>query len=289
MDYLIYLLFRYFVFWFHLIPFSLLYFFSDLLFYWFYYIHRYRKKTVFMNLRNSFPDKTDKEITVIARGFYHYMVDVLLESLKSFTMSEKSMIKRYRCHEPEYLKKFYHDGRNVICVTGHYNNWEWGGVATGSQVLHKPVGFYKPLSNVYIDRYINRTRVRGRAVLASISRTSEFFSQDWGEPCIFYMVADQSPYSDRLAHWVRFLNQDTAVLHGPEKYSLIHDLPVVFARVNRVRRGYYEVDFILLTGNPRSTAPGEITEAFMRELEKEILENPASYLWSHRRWKLKRH
>jgi KDO2-lipid IV(A) lauroyltransferase len=288
MDYVIYLLFRYFVFWFHLIPFRLLYFCSDLLFYWFYYIHRYRKKIVFTNLRNAFPGKTEEEITAIARGFYHYMVDVLLESLKSFTMTEQAMIKRYKCHQPESLKKIYQEGRNVICVTGHYNNWEWGGVATGSQVLHKPVGFYKPLSNLYIDNYINRTRVRGRAILATIDHTASFFTREWQEPCLFYMVADQSPYSARLAHWVTFLNQDTAVLHGPEKYARIHNLPVVFARVDKIRRGFYEVRFILLSENPRETAPGEITGLFMHELEKEIMENPACYLWSHRRWKLKR-
>jgi KDO2-lipid IV(A) lauroyltransferase len=288
MDFLIYLLFRFFVFWFHLIPFRLLYICSDLLFYWFCYIHRYRKKTVLKNLRNSFPGKSEKEIRAIARAFYHYMVDVLLESLKSFTMSERSMIKRYRCGQPEYLAEFYRQGRSVICVTGHYNNWEWGGVATGSQVLHKPVGFYKPLSNRFIDRYINRTRVRGRAVLAPISHTADHFSRDWGEPCIFYMVADQSPHTDRLAHWITFLNQDTAVLHGPEKYARLHNLPVVFARVEKVRRGYYDVKFILLSENPRETVEGEITGGFMNELEKEIVQRPCCYLWSHRRWKLKR-
>ncbi|MEI6457066.1 MAG: lysophospholipid acyltransferase family protein [bacterium] len=288
MDFLIYLLFRFFVFWFHLIPFRLLYFCSDVLFYWFYYIHRYRKEIVFTNLRNAFPGKPEQEIAAIAKGFYHYMVDVLLESLKSFTMTEQAMVKRYRCNQPEYLKKFHHEKRNVICVTGHYNNWEWGGVATGSQIFHKPVGFYKPLSNRFIDRYINRTRVRGRAILAPITHTAEFFAREWQEPCIFYMVADQSPYSARLANWITFLNQDTAVLHGPEKYAHLHDLPVIFMRVDRIRRGYYKVSFILLSENPRSTLPREITERFMLELEKEIIENPSCYLWSHRRWKLKR-
>jgi len=288
MEYLIYCLFRFFVFWFCIIPFRALYVFSDILYYWFYYIHGYRKKTVLKNLRNSFPDKSEAEIYKIARGFYHYMVDVLLESLKSFTMTELNMVQRYKCVEPDFLKKFYNNNRSVICVNGHYNNWEWGGVATGSQIMHKPVGYYKPLSNKYIDNYINHTRVRGRSVLASINHTSDFFSKSWEEPCIFYMVADQSPYNVRLAYWMTFLNQDTAVLHGPEKYARIHNLPVVFPKVKKIKRGFYEVEFILLEDNPVNSKPGEITRKFMQALENMIIENPSYYLWSHRRWKLKR-
>jgi len=288
MDFLIYCLFRFFVFWFRIIPFNFLYVFSDVLYYWFFYIHRYRKKTVFMNLRNSFPDKTEMQISEIARRFYHYMVDVLLESLKSFTMNEDDMVNRYKCTRPDFLSKFYKENRNVICVAGHYNNWEWAGIASGSQLQHKPIGFYKPLSNKFIDNYINRTRVQGRAILAPITHTAESFSKLWNEPCIFYMVADQSPYNIRLAHWMTFLNQDTAILHGPEKYAHIHNLPVVFSKVKKIRRGFYEVEFILLEDNPANTKPGDITRKFMQALEQLIIENPGYYLWSHRRWKLKR-
>lgn len=102
------------------------------------------------------------------------------------------------------------------------------------------------------------------------------------------MVADQSPYSARLAIWMTFLNQDTAVLHGPEKYAHIYDLPVVFAKVNMIKRGFYEVEFILLEEDPSASPPGEITRKYIQALEKVIIDNPCNYLWSHRRWKLKR-
>jgi len=216
------------------------------------------------------------------------MVDVLVESLKSFTMSEQKMVQRYKCTQPDFLKEFYKNNRNVICVNGHYNNWEWGGVATGSQIMHKPIGFYKPLSNKYIDNYINRTRVRGRSILASINHTADYFNKSWEEPCIYYMVADQSPYNVRLALWMTFLNQDTAVLHGPEKYAHLYNLPVVFPKVKKIKRGFYEVEFILLEEDPVNSKPGEITRKFIQALEAMIKENPSNYLWSHRRWKLKR-
>ena len=288
MDFLIYLVFRAFIFLFRFIPFRLLFGFADLVYYLVYYIAGYRKKVVFMNLRKSFPGKTEQEIRAIAKGFYHHFADMVVESLKAFTMAEEEVVSRYKFHNTAFMDDMFKKGKPVIVVAGHYGNWEWAGIAAGTQMLHKPVGFYKPLSNKFIDRYIQRTRVRGRSRLASILKTAETFKTDWGEPAAFYMVADQSPSSARLAYWVNFMNQETAVLHGPEKYARISDFPVVFACAKRVKRGYYEVDFKIIEAEPVKTKTGEITGRFMQMLEEVINENPRYYLWSHRRWKLKR-
>ena len=288
MNYITYLIFRSFIFLFRFIPFRMLYGFADLIFYLVYNIIGYRKQVVFENLRNSFPEKSEMEIERIAKEFYHHFADMLIESMKAFTMTEEAVIKRYKFISTVSADDFYKKGQPVICVAGHYANWEWAGIAAGKQMLHKPVGFYKPLSNKYIDRYIRMTRVQGRAKLASITKTSETFKTDWGEPAAFYMVADQSPSSVRLAYWVNFLNQDTAVLHGPEKYARVHNFPVVFTIVTRVKRGYYTVEFKMLETEPNQTKTGEITTRFMKILEEVIIKHPEYYLWSHRRWKLKR-
>ena len=288
MDFFLYCLFRFFSLIFRIVPFRLLFGFADLVFYLMFYVVGYRKKVVYQNLRNSFPGKTEKELDEIARAFYHHLADMLIESLKSSSMSEQSVVKRYKYHNIEMLNQLYDQGKSVICVAGHYGNWEWGGLASGIQLKHKPVGFYKPLSNHYIDDYIRKTRVKGRSTLASITNTAETFKTDWGEPTVFYMVADQSPSSPRLAYWVDFLNQETATLHGPEKYARIHNLPVVFAWVRKVRRGYYEVDFKMLESEPAKTKTGEITHLFMKMLEDVIVSEPRYYLWSHRRWKLRK-
>ncbi len=288
MDYLIFLVFRSFVFIFRFLPFRLLYGFGDLVYYIVFYILPYRKNVVLSNLRNSFPGKSEAEVIRIAKGFYHHFADMLIESLKAFTMTEEAVMKRYTFNHTASVDEFYKAGKPVICVAGHYGNWEWAGIAAGRQMLHKPVGFYKPLSNRYIDSFIQKTRVRGRSSLASIVKTSETFNTDYGEPAAFYMVADQSPSSARLAYWVNFLNQDTAVLHGPEKYSRVHNFPVFFASIKKIRRGYYSIDFNLLEAEPNQTKTGEITGRFMKMLEDIITENPEYYLWSHRRWKLKR-
>ena len=288
MDYLTYLVFRAFIFLFRFIPFRLLFGFADLLFSVFYYLVGYRKKVVYENLRHSFPGKSEMEISRIAKGFYHHFADMLIESLKAFTMKEQAVVKRYKFQNTAVVDDFYLKGRPVIIVAGHYGNWEWAGIAAGSQMLHKPVGFYKPLSNIHIDRYIQRTRVQGRSKLASIVKTAETFKTNWGEPAAFYMVADQSPSSPRLAYWVNFLNQDTAVLHGPEKYARVHNFPVAFVKVVKIKRCEYTLEFIILEPEPNKTKTGEITSRFMQMLEEEIMEKPEYYLWSHRRWKLKR-
>jgi KDO2-lipid IV(A) lauroyltransferase len=248
----------------------------------------YRKKVVFSNLRSSFPEKSEKEIKIIARKFYHHLCDILVESIKAFSMKEEEVVRRYKYENTEFLDDIYGRGKSVICVGGHYNNWEWSGIASGTQLKHRPVGFYKPLTNKLVDDYVQKTRVRGRSLLVSIANTLTVFNKDYGEPAIFYMVADQSPSSVRLAYWVQFLNHDTAVLHGPEKYARLLNFPVVFACPQKIKRGYYKVKFFMIVKDPSKTATGEITRIYMNTLEKVIKENPEFYLWSHRRWKHKR-
>jgi KDO2-lipid IV(A) lauroyltransferase len=288
MDRLVYFCFLCFINLFRFLPFRLLYWFSDVVYLFIHYIACYRKQVVLSNLQNSFPDKSIGEIKLIAKQFYHHFSDILIESLKSFTYPEKMLSKRYRMINASFLDDFFAKGQSVICVTGHYANWEWGGVVSGNLLKHIPVGFYKPLSNKYIDKYVQRSRVTGRSKLAPITKTAETFETDFGGPVIFYMVADQSPSSTRLAYWVNFLNQDTATLHGPEKYARMYNMPVVFARTNIIKRGYYTVEFILLESDPSKTDPGVITTRFMQMLEKQIRSKPECYLWSHRRWKLRR-
>ena len=165
--------------------------------------------------------------------------------------------------------------------------WEWTGIGCGSQMVHKPVGFYKPMSNQLIDAYMQKKRIQGRSALVSINDTVAVFKTDWGEPAAFGMIADQSPSTARLAYWVDFLNQPTATLHGPEKYARVYNMPVVYFYIMKVKRGYYEGEYRILSENPATTKTGEITAKYMKMLEENILEQPENYLWSHRRWKLK--
>lgn len=269
-------------------PFRMMYALSDFAFLIVYYVIGYRRKIVFQNLKNSFPEKSDEEILDITIKFYHHFCDVMLESVKVYSMPIGKVVERFRIPEPEEIDKLADQGKPFICVAGHYNNWEWGGIASEPQIKHRAIGFYKPLTNKYVDQYVARHRTRERNRVASIERTSQTFQQYSDFPSVFYMIADQSPPKPRMVHWVSFMNQETAVLPGPERYAKMLDYPVYFANIIKVKRGYYQLKFIPLTFHPKETKTGEISRMYMNMLEQNIRENPAFYLWSHRRWKLKR-
>lgn len=285
---LTYWLFLFFIYSFYITPLRLLYVFSNILYYFFYYVYRYRKTIVLANLSRAFPEKEPEEIVRIARAFYRHFCDIAVESVKAFSLSRKQILRRYKLINPEILDTLYAEKKSVIAVLGHYNNWEWGSIAASSQLKHKPVAFYKPLSNKLIDDYIEETRAKSGTELISISHTTKSFDDYRHLPAMFLMVADQSPSNLARAVWVRFLNQDTATLHGPEKHAVRTGMPVYFVDVRKVRRGYYEVMLELLVSDPASTRPGEITERYMKALENQIIRKPEYWLWSHRRWKHKR-
>ena len=283
-----YLLFRLFVFIFWITPFWLLYLQSGIVYFLMYYVFGYRKKVVWNNLKKTFPEKSESELKKITKGFYKNLSDITVESIKGLSMSKKTLLKRYKVLNPEILDKYYNQNKSVIAVASHYANWEWGVLCLSLQFKHKSVGLYKPLSNKYIDNSMKESRAAWGMNLLSIYETSKYIEIKNTEPSIYFMVSDQSPSIVEKAYWINFLNQDTACLHGVENYAKKFDLPVVYGHVNRVKRGYYELSVSLVESNPKETAEGEITKAYMKILEDYILNKPENWLWSHNRWKGKR-
>jgi len=288
MQFFIYILFLISIFIIAIIPFWFLYQFSNLLSFLFYYIFQYRKKVILANLRNSFPDRSDKEIKKIAKKTYRNLTDILVESLKGFTITEKQIKKRFFINNPEVLNEYFYQGKSVIGVTGHYGNWEWAAIAGNFQIKHKIIAIYKPLSNKYIDRYLKKIRAENGTLLKSIYKTTETFKKYKDQTCIYTLVADQSPSSVKRAYWVNFLNQDTACLHGPEKHAKSNNYPILFLKIQRIKRGYYQLTPEKLIEEPGKTQEGEITQKYMQKLEQIIKEKPENWLWSHKRWKRKR-
>jgi KDO2-lipid IV(A) lauroyltransferase len=171
-------------------------------------------------------------------------------------------------------------------VLGHYNNWEWGSLAAAKQLKHNIVALYKPLSNKLIDQYAIKIRARYGTELASIFKTSLTFEENLNKTTLFLLVADQSPSNERKAYWINFLGRNTAFLHGPETHAKKNNLPVFFIDIQRVKRGFYTVEIVLLADNPAVLDDGEITHRYAKALEEQILKNPKNWLWTHRRWKL---
>lgn len=271
-----------------LLPFPILYLLSDFLYVLFYYVVGYRKKVILGNIQRSFPNKSHEEHIRICKDFYKHFCDLILESIKTFTISNAQVQKRVICKNPEALNKYFDQNRSVIIAGGHFNNWEIFAVAVDSQIKHKAVGIYKPLTNKYFDGILRKTRSKYGLRMISTKIVKQFFEEEKSTPTATIFAIDQSPSNPHKAYWTTFLNQDTAVLFGAEKYAKDYNQVVVYGRINKEKRGHYSYEVFEITTNPKETAKGEITEKFTRMLEKDINENPQYWLWSHKRWKHKR-
>jgi len=247
----------------------------------------YRKKVVLTNLKNSFPEKSEQEVKMIMSDFYHHFCDILVESVKGFTISEKQLRKRLVIKNPEFSNYFAGKGRSIIFVGGHYNNWEICAQAFAMYSDHKCIGIYKPLTNDFLNQKIFQSRSKYGMHLISMKQTKKSF-EEGSKPKAIVFGSDQNPSNPNRAHWMQFLNQDTAVLFGAEKYAKEYDCPVVYVSVSKVRRGHYQVEYSLITDSPTEQPHGKITENFTKRLEQNIINQPQYWLWTHKRWKHKR-
>ena len=270
-----------------LLPYPLLYLLSDIIFLIMYRVIGYRKEVVFTNLKNSFPNKSKQELKKIMSDFYRHLCDIIMESVKGFTISEKQLRKRLIIKNPEFSNYFADRGQSIIFVGGHYNNWEICAQAFAMYSNHKCIGIYKPLSNAFINDKIYTSRSKYGMHLISMKQTKKSFEEGAQAKAIVF-GSDQNPANPKRAHWVQFLNQDTGVLFGVERYAKEYDWPVVFVSIRKAKRGYYEVEYSLVTDNPNEEPHGKITEDFTKRLEQDIINQPQYWLWSHKRWKHKR-
>ena len=270
-----------------LLPYPLLYLLSDIIFLIMYRVIGYRKEVVFTNLKNSFPNKSKQELKKIMSDFYRHLCDIIMESVKGFTISEKQLRKRLIIKNPEFSNYFADKRQSIIFVGGHYNNWEICAQAFAMYSNHKCIGIYKPLSNAFINDKIYTSRSKYGMNLVSMKQTKKSFNEG-DKPKAIVFGSDQNPSDPKRAHWVNFLNQDTAVLFGVEKYAKDYNWPVVFVSISKVKRGYYEVEYSLITDSPTEQPHGKITEDFTKRLEQDIINQPQYWLWSHKRWKHKR-
>ncbi len=266
-------------------PFFMLYGLSDFVYLVLYKLIGYRKKVVFTNIQKSFPSKTLKEQKFIMDEFYKHFCDLILESIKGFTISEKDIKERMVFKNNEVLKPYFDKGKDVVMVGGHYNNWEYLAVGIGLSFDYLPIGIYKPLSNKFFDEKMRLSREKYGLKLTPMKATKDTFATDFGRPKAMIFGADQSPSNVERCHWTTFLNQDTPVFFGPEKFAKDFDCPVFFSTIHKVKRGHFEVVHQLITDKPQETEHSEITEAHVRLLENDIVNLPQYWLWTHKRWK----
>ncbi len=269
------------------LPFRALYLLSDFLYLIIYKVLGYRTKVVRTNLENSFPDKSPQEIRQIQDRFYRYFCDLILETIKTLTVTPRSLKKRVKYGNVEAFEKMYKENRSVIIVMGHYGNWELAGARFSQGPYHQLYVIYKPLRNQYFDRLLYHMRTRLGNRLYATKETFKGMVRDRHELNATAFIADQTP-SVKGAYWTTFLNQDTPVFTGTAKIAKKLNYPIIYISVSQPKRGFYEINSELLIENPVSLPEDQISELHTRRLEQDILQNPDIWLWTHRRWKHKR-
>lgn len=270
------------------IPFRVMYFISDCLFYLVYYVFRYRRRIVRKNLTESFTSKSEKEIIKIEKQFYHFFVDMILESVKLASASKDEIKRRMSFKNIKEVNETLKQGKSISLYLGHYANWEWCSSiplhlesdVTSAQIYHK-------LSNQNMDRLMLYIRERMGAVCVDMRKTARYATELVAnrKVCIIGFIADQSPKKVESHHFLHFLNHNTPVLTGTEKITKHYGFEAFFLNVKRVKRGYYEAEFIKLHDNPQSLPDYELTSLYYRMLEKCINTHPELYLWSHNRFR----
>ncbi|MDB5230346.1 MAG: lipid biosynthesis acyltransferase [Chitinophagaceae bacterium] len=267
------------------LPFRALHILSDFFYLIMYYIVGYRRDVVMNNLKIAFPDKTNRERKKIAKEFYKNFIDSFIEMIKLLSISKEEFDKRMTGNF-EVVNDLYASGQSVQIHTGHFFNWEFMNLGSGRNVKgYKFIGVYMPLKNKTFNRLIVKLRSRFGSVLVPATAFRSAFLTIRKEPYVLGLVGDQNAGDPTQAYWHPFFTKMAPFVKGPEKGARNNNIAVVMLNFYKVKRGYYNASFELLTTTPKEMPEGEITKRLIRYIENSIKEHPANYLWTHRRWK----
>ena len=289
MDRIFYWIYRLFCTPFRFISFSVLYKLSNGLTFLLQKVLKYRKSIVEGNISKCFPEMDIGVRQKVIHKSYLNFCDIFLESFKGPYVSDEAFQRRFTMPDKRKILDILEKGKSIILVGPHYANWEWAGMCFNSHIPYPCLALYKPLKNKYINAYVKRTRERYGVEMIDYRTTRTIFEKAPERPTVFAFVADQSPSNMKEAIWLNFMGNDTACLHGPEKYARLTGYPMVYLSAIRLDRGHYTYRITsLFDGDYEAIPYGNITKAFMSELENDIRRKPHDWLWSHKRWKRRR-
>ncbi len=269
-----------------LMPFSVLFFVSDLLYLFIRYIFRYRWRVVKENLDNAFPEKPESEKKRIAARFYLHFTDLMLETIKLHSITEEKMDEHIRFEGLELIDRYFEQGKSIIILAMHHNNWEWCSfVQTKSR--HLGLMIYNPVrGNMAMEQFLLHSRQKwgGKCIPVHLSARISLESHRKKIPTALWLGADQTPPASSK-FWTIFLNREAPFFSGPEKIAIKTNQPIFFQHVTKMGRGRYVANFVPLIENPQAMEPQDILLAYVHKMEEIIRQEPEHYLWSHRRWK----
>ena len=268
------------------LPMRILYMKSDFFYFLIYHVFGYRKQVVLDNLKLAFPEKPEDELLKIRKKFFKHLMDLMMESVKAFSISEKEILKRYTYINPELVNKYAKEGKSIALVGAHQANWEWS--TSLPKVLDINVyGAYTKLNNKYFEKAVRNSRqkfgVNGYKTSEMVRGMQQRFSNN--EQGAYILLSDQSPQPHKTYYWREFFNIKVPIHTGAEMLSKRFDLIVINYVTRKVKRGYYETEFQLITDCPKDFENYQITDLYTELTEKNILEQPEFYLWSHKRFK----
>lgn len=241
----------------------------------------------YKNLTNAFPLKNKKEIDQIAKQSYRNFCDTVVESLKLFSISKQHLEKRLINNDVNFVEAYFDEKKPIIAISGHFGNWEYTSIM-GLRLKHKIIALYKPLKNKYLDEKIRVSRAKFGASLCSNRQTKVLFEAPFERFPMYVFIGDQSPSNPKKAYWTNFLDLETAFFKGAAKAAIKYNYPVITFYVKRIKRGYYQLIAKNLTNQPVKHTENEICEMIANAYEQMVLEEPANWLWTHKRWKHKK-
>ncbi|MFH6937683.1 lysophospholipid acyltransferase family protein [Flavobacterium sp. FlaQc-30] len=269
-----------------ILPFRLFYLLSDCIYFLIYYVVGYRRKVVKANLALTLPHLSDEERKKIEKKFYQHMCDMFLEMIKTMSISPEEMEKRFTVTNLDLVQEYAEKGKSVILVASHYASYEWL-LTINRKIAFQGVAVYKKVANPYFDKLVRKIRSKYDTELVETKKAIPTMAQNQrdGILSMYGLASDQSPKLDRIFHSMKFMGIEVPVHTGAEMLAKKYDLSVIFVKVNKIARGYYEATFVSLADNPNDYENFEITEKYLKEVEKQIYEAPEYYLWTHKRWK----
>ncbi len=271
-----------------LLPFRLLYILSDFIFFLMYRIIKYRKKTVRKNIVLALPHLSFEERRIIEKKFFKHMIDMFLEMTKTITITPKEMDKRFKFTNLEVYQQAENNGKSIVLMCSHYASYEWL-LALNYKSKHQGVAIYKQISNPYFDKLVKKIRSKFKTDLVTTKNTilTMEHNEKNGKKCVYGFAMDQSPKLHKNNYWTTFMNIETPVHTNAEAIAKRLNMNVMYMGIEKVKRGYYEATFTILSENPSEIPNYQLTDTYIKLLEKQIYKAPEFYLWTHKRWKHK--
>lgn len=265
-----------------------LYRFSDFLCFVLFKVFNYRKKVIWGNLKNSFPEKSDEELKAIESKFHRHFTDLIVETIK-LRFVEPDKIKHKIEGNYEVLLNLFEQKKNVGVILGHRGNWEMANSYFSSFLPHDVIVVYKPLSDKAMDRWFYELRTRFKSEMIPMKMIYSELKKPRDTPYLLALANDQAP-NPHTGYWTTFLNQDTGVFRGAEVISKMYDLTVVYLDITKhdTFRGHYKCHFEVIADNIKELPQNAILQKQVELLERDIRQQPHNWLWSHKRWKHQR-